>query len=184
MSVATAYGKALFQSASESGIKGEQMVQIENELDRFSGLLEQSSDLRVALFGPITTNQEKASIIEAFSQKLSISPLTVRFIALVTNKGRLPAIKEIRNAFSEIRIGSEGGVSGELVTAEGIDRAGLDELQTAFSKKLGKKVAFRVSNDPNLLAGMKVTVGGVTYDGSLRSQLERLRDKFVAGFRS
>jgi F0F1-type ATP synthase delta subunit len=42
---------------------------------------------------------------------------------------------------------------------------------------LGRKVAFRVSTDPSLLAGVRVTVSGVTYDGTLKAQLEQLKDK-------
>jgi F-type H+-transporting ATPase subunit delta len=184
MSVATAYGKALFEAAQEGGVSADQLIQIESELDRFSETLAESSDLRVALYGPLATAHEKTSIIEKFSEKLSISPLTIRFITLVAAKGRLHALADIRKAFSTIRIQSEGGVGGELVTAEGIDAADVESLAASFGKKLGKKVAFRVLVDPDLLAGMKVTVGGVTYDGSLRSQLERLRDQFVSGFRS
>jgi F0F1-type ATP synthase delta subunit len=59
--------------------------------------------------------------------------------------------------------------------------ADIDTLTKAFSQKLGKKVAFRVAIDPSLLAGMKVTVNGVTYDGTLRSQIHKLRDHLAAG---
>ena len=49
-------------------------------------------------------------------------------------------------------------------------------LAQAYEKKLGKRVEFQVSVDPGLLAGLKVTVNGVTYDGTLRSQLDRLKE--------
>jgi F-type H+-transporting ATPase subunit delta len=90
----------------------------------------------------------------------------------------LPAILE---SYNSVRLLAEGGVPGRLVAAEPVSDQDVQGLAQAFSKKLGKKVAFQVSTDPSLLAGMKVTVNGVTYDGTLRSQLQRLRDRLVAG---
>jgi hypothetical protein len=49
-------------------------------------------------------------------------------------------------------------------------------LSVAFGARIGRKVSFETHEDPSLLAGVKVTVGGVTYDGTMRSQLSRLRE--------
>jgi F0F1-type ATP synthase delta subunit len=62
-----------------------------------------------------------------------------------------------------------------------MNEADVKNLAKAFSEKLGKRVAFQSSTEPALLAGLKVTVNGVTYDGTLRSQIQKLRDYFVAG---
>jgi F-type H+-transporting ATPase subunit delta len=88
---------------------------------------------------------------------------------------------EIRNAYRSVRLEAEGGVSGRLVSADPLSESDIKGLADAFQRKLGKPVAFRVSTDPSLLAGMKVIVNGVTYDGTLKSQLQQLRDLVVAG---
>ena len=64
-----------------------------------------------------------------------------------------------------------------LGVGSGYTQEDVEALAKAFGKKLNKRVAFHVSTDPSLLAGMKVTVNGVTYDGTLRSQLQKLRDQ-------
>jgi F-type H+-transporting ATPase subunit delta len=86
-------------------------------------------------------------------------------------------LPEVRDTFSEVRLNAEGGVTGKLVSAEPMTDADVQSLSAAFTRKLGRKVAFRVSTDPGLLAGVRVTVNGVTYDGTLKAQLEQLRDK-------
>jgi F-type H+-transporting ATPase subunit delta len=90
-------------------------------------------------------------------------------------------IEEITHAFNEVRLEAEGGILGRVVSADPMAANDLEDLSKAYSQKLGKRVAFSASVDPNLLAGIKVTVNGVTYDGTLRSQLQRLRDQLVLG---
>lgn len=181
MSVAKSYAKALYEAAQESGSFSEGFKQIEAELDLFKSVLFQSAGIQVALTAPITTVKEKIELIEALSKKLEISDLVTRFLSLLGKKGRLGLFSEIKDSFSSVCLASEGGVAGRLVAAEALSEKEIGILVKVFSQKLGKKVAFQLSTDPSLLAGMKVTVNGVTYDGTLRSQLQKLRDYFVAG---
>ncbi len=43
----------------------------------------------------------------------------------------------------------------------------------------GKKVEMTVSHDPALLGGVVAQMGDLVYDGSLRTQLERIRHDLV-----
>jgi F-type H+-transporting ATPase subunit delta len=180
MSVARAYAKALFEAAKEAGASAAVLSQTEQELSTIFDAVESSKELRGVLFAPITTAKEKLAVLDALVQKSGASKLTSEFMRLLANKGRLSLIGEIRNAYSTVRLHSEGGVAGNVVSAEPLNPEDVDSLASAFSKKLGKKVSFTVSTDADLLAGMKVTVSGVTYDGSLRSQLQQLRDRVLS----
>lgn len=181
MSVSTSYAKALYEAAKENKDSSEVLDQIGTQLEDFQKSLESSKELRVALLSPVTTAREKVKLIEDVAQKMNFSPIAKQFIALMGKKGRLTLLKEISDAFRTIRLTSEGGVPGRLVAADPLSESDINTLSKAFSQKLGKKVAFRVDTDPSLLAGIKVTVNGVTYDGTLRSQIQKLRDQFVAG---
>jgi F-type H+-transporting ATPase subunit delta len=184
MSVVNSYAKALYEAAIESQNSPEFLDTVENQLDTFLSILTDSKEARAALLAPITNTGEKLNLIEEFSKKLNLNSIVKQFLSLLARKERLFLLKEIRDSFSDVRLIQEGGVSGQLVSAEAMSEADMSSLAEAFSKKFGKKVAFRVSTDPSLLAGMKVTVNGVTYDGTLRSQLQKLRDRFVAGLPS
>jgi ATP synthase F1 delta subunit len=180
MSLATSYAKALYAAAKDAHATSDTLDHIENQMDSFGQIL-QLTDARKALLGPVVTIKEKSEILLQIGEKAGYAKLFTQFLILLASKGRLPAFADIRDAFSTVRLEAEGGVAGRLVSAEPIDDADVQGLAGAFGRKLGKKVAFRVSTDPSLLAGMKVTVNGVTYDGSLRSQLQQLRDRLVAG---
>lgn len=181
MSVTNSYAKALFEAASESPEGRESMPQMEAQLDDFIAIINTSKELRVALEGPLTTSQEKVALVEGISKTLNFSPILKEFAVLLAKNARFRYLQEIRDTFSQIRLNAEGALAGRVVTAEGMTREEQLQLENLFSQKLGKRVAFQVSTDPSLLAGLKVVVNGVTYDGSLRSQIQRLRDRFSAG---
>jgi F-type H+-transporting ATPase subunit delta len=182
MSVANAYAKALFQAAVDGKADARKLDEIEQQLEAVVSAINSTPAARIALLGPVTTVREKVAVLGEIGKKVGAGELFGRFLQLMARKQRLPILHEVRDAFRAVRLHAEGGVVGSLVAADAVGGADVEGLAQAFGRKLGKRVAFRVSTDASLLAGMKVTVNGVTYDGTLRSQLQRLRDRLLAGY--
>ena len=181
MSVAKAYAKALFETLNEQRAQTSAVDLLEQQMDSFIATLNSTKDAKIALYSPVTTSREKAAVVEKFAQSMGLSGLLPNFLQLLARKNRLMILDEVRDAFHQVRLDAEGGVAGQVVSAEPMDQKDIEGLAQSFSKKLGKRVAFKVSTDASLLAGMKVTVNGVTYDGTLRSQLQKLRDQVAMG---
>ena len=176
MSVAVSYAKALFEVSRST-----ELAQGREQIRSFSALLDQSKELRVALLGPATSAKEKNAVVEEISQRTGFNPLVRKFLGLLARKGRLAILKDILSALDRVRLEAEGGILAQAVSADPMTQKDVQELAEAFGKKLGKKVEFEVSTDPTLLAGLKITVNGVTYDGTLRSQLEQMKEQIVFG---
>lgn len=183
MSVATVYAKALYEAHAQSG-GASKIGQMETELASVQKWIDESKELRTVMLGPVVNAKERAAVIEQLGTKAQLSREVSQFLALMARKGRLSLLSEVIAEFGAIRVQAEGGVVGRLVTADPMSPADVDSLAVAFSKKLGKKVSFRVSTDPALLAGIQVSVNGVTYDGTLRSQLRRLREEILSAGRT
>jgi F-type H+-transporting ATPase subunit delta len=181
MSVANAYAKALFQTVQEKKLSALEADALEAQLASFVGAIEGSREGKMALYGPITNTKEKIAIVQKIGQAMGILGILSNFLELLAKKDRLAILPDVRNAFHVVRLASEGGIQGEVISAEPMDHKDVESLAQSFSKKLGKRVAFRVSIEAALLAGMKVIVNGVTYDGTLQSQLQKLRDQVAAG---
>jgi F-type H+-transporting ATPase subunit delta len=181
MSVANAYAKALFQTIQEKKASSQDIDSLETQLAEFVSAVESSRDAKMALYGPIASTKEKVAIVQKLGQAMGISGTLPAFLELVARKDRIAILPEIRDEFHTVRLASEGGILGEVISAEPMDQKDVESLAQSFSKKLGKRVAFKVSVDAALLAGMKVVVNGVTYDGTLQSQLQKLRDQVAIG---
>lgn len=180
MSVAHTYANALLQAAQE---KKEDAILIEQQLKATLSMLSQSRDLEIALNGPLISSREKGLVISELSTKCQFSALTRNFLTLLAKKGRFSQLPEIYTAFVTSRLAASGGIMAQLVSAEPLAEAELKSLITALSKKTGKKVVVQSTLDPAVLAGVKVTVGGVTYDGTLQSQLEKMRATVTQGLK-
>jgi F-type H+-transporting ATPase subunit delta len=181
MSVSRSYAKALLEAAVELGMKAADLDQIEKELDQFVTAVKGSPNLMESIGSPVVSSGDKAEIAAAIAEKMGFSRLMKQFITLVARKGRGASIEEFADAFTAVRLESEGATLGTVVSADALQQKDLEELATAFTRKLGKKVVFKSAVDPNLLAGLKVTVNGTTYDGSLRAQLQQLKERLVFG---
>lgn len=178
MSLATSYAAALFENTRE---KGADPVAIERELVGVKRLLQDHKELRVVLLSPAVSLVEKNAVIEAVSKAASLSLNAERFLALLAKKGRLGFLSEILVAHEELRAQSAGSSRGMVRSADPLSADELTELEAIMKKKLGRAVSLAVETDPSLIAGLSVTVGGVTYDGSVRAQLERAQAALIAG---
>jgi F-type H+-transporting ATPase subunit delta len=178
MSVARSYAGALYAALQAEQADEAVLKKSEQDLEVFSAEVAAHPQLRVILCGPSAAPAEKQAVLEALKTRAAWSPVLYRFISLVTTKGRMGLISEIAAAFKRVRIESSGGTLGVLESAEPLSDTDIHQLSAAFSKKLGVTVDFERKTRPELLAGVRVTVGGTTYDGTLKAQLGRLRDKF------
>jgi F-type H+-transporting ATPase subunit delta len=74
-----------------------------------------------------------------------------------------------------------GVVEARARVARPLDAAGEQKLTAALEGLTGKRVRLQVQQDAALLGGVVVRVGDTVYDGSVRHQLESLREQLGDG---
>jgi len=178
MSVSRSYAGALYSALKAEGAEELDLKKAEADLELFAVTLGTHKELRAILSGPSASGNEKQAVIQALKDRLSWSPIFFRFVSLIQKKGRIALVSDISAAFKRVRIESSGGTLGLLESAEPLSEEDIQQLSAAFARRLGKGVAFEQKTKPELLAGVRLTVAGTTYDGTLRAQLNRLREKF------
>jgi len=167
------YARALFEVAPKEVLKNKEALL--GVLD----VLNHSKDLSMVLLTPVSSYTEKQSVLAAVLDKIQSSPLIKNFLSILTKNNRLASLDKIVSALDRVRLEAENGLYGKITSAESLDDKSIDQVTKAFEKQLGRKVEFEVFEDPSLLAGLKVEVNGVTYDGSLKVQLEKIRNKLI-----
>ncbi len=155
----------------QSGIKLDAIL---TELSEFSKMTVESPMFLAVFDNPSIGDVEKQKILNEFAQKVKLTPVAARFLSLLVKRNRLGILPQVVVEIENIETEKKGGMTGELVSAAPIDAATLSGITEALSKRLNKPVRLKQKTDSSLIAGMRVTVGGVTYDGSVKGKLNKL----------
>ena len=134
-----------------------------------------SREFRALLLSPVFTREQKDAVVAQLAAKAGCPPLTGRFLTHVVHKNRIAQIREISEAFSRLA----DQASNRKVIRVSAARPLAEEQQAAIRTKLVQvtrsEIDLAVSVDPSVIGGLEIRIGGTVYDGTIRSQLSRLR---------
>jgi F-type H+-transporting ATPase subunit delta len=175
-SLSRRYSKALFQLAREAGqdeVIGEQLASF---LAAYDG-----SPLRTVLSNPAFGLESRKQVMSQVSNSLQLAPLTANFLALLLDRDRLGFLSSIVASYRRLVNQSKGRVEATVVGAEPLDGAVLEHLRDALRQLSGKDVILQQESDPTLIAGLVLELEGKIYDGSVRTQLDKMKQRVVRG---
>ena len=143
---------------------------------------EQSADLREVWQSPAISTEQKHKVLDALVAKLGVTERPVRnFIVVLIDHDRIGLLSEIA-AQVEVELNSRSGrVEAEITSARELAPEQRTTLLTELGRLTGKTVLPRYVTDQSLIGGVKVRVGSTIYDGSVRGQLQRMRQQLVEG---
>lgn len=148
-------------------------------LENFSSTLRGSRDLHEVLANPSVTIEEKLRVLDAIVVKVGGRegiPRQVRnFLAVLIQNDRLGALDEILRDFSALADKRAGIQEAEISSARELSEGEKAELEARIAKLVGGRVRSQYTQDASLLGGATVRIGTTVYDGSLRGQLEKLK---------
>ncbi len=165
------YARALFALASEENrVEG-----VHAELDGLADLFATHADLRQAIFRPLHPAAERRSVLRAVCERVGASETVRNFCSFLVEQRRLVDFVAIKEEFVRLAEAIAGRSQARVVSASPLSEEQRDRMRRALAVRTGKQIELDVSVDPSLLGGAVATVGGLVFDGSLRTQLEQLR---------
>ena len=93
------------------------------------------------------------------------------FVRVLVENERLHALPDIRDLFLELKNGHEGVKDAEIVTAFPLSASALKSLKKNLEGRFKAKLNVTVSEDPDLIGGVRVIVGDEVIDASIRAKL-------------
>ncbi len=174
--VAKRYAMGLMKSAEEL----KQVDVVSNDLQFLESIYRQSKDFQLFLHSPVIQNEKKKKILATmFSKK--IGEVSLKFLLLLTAKGRENVFPEIIRQFFALRDEKLGIVNIDVTAAVRFSKTQEKNLISQLEEYTKKKVRLLFKLDKRIQGGFIVKVGDTILDGSLRRQLEHLREKFLEG---
>ena len=147
-------------------------------LAEFVDLFFASADLRNALESPTVEREVKIKIIDEVAEKMKLNEAVRNFVCVVVDHRRTHMLRQIIELLSVELDRRQNIVKLVVTSARKLDERERAELIGAFDgKDKKKKVRATFAEDRALLGGVVVRVGSTVYDGSVREQLNRLREQ-------
>lgn len=172
------YARALAQVVQEQKLD---VNAVQSQLNDFAGLLNDNRDLREVLQNPSIPEQQKLNLLDALGGKLGMSKPVRNLLAVMTHNNRLHELGEIVAAYHEIADEETQVAEAEITTARPLDPNSKALLEQQVAKLVGgQQVRASYSEDASLLGGAVVRIGTTVYDGSVRAQLDALKQRLMA----
>jgi F-type H+-transporting ATPase subunit delta len=173
---ANRYAKALFDVALEEKAD---LAQVDRDLQAVAEMLKTSPDLQLNLSRGSVTDAERQSLMEAVSQSMALSVPVTKMLVLLAKSGKMSLIPDLAAAYRERLLSHQNVVRASVTSAAPLSPEKTQALEESLSKVTGKKVEISASVDPDLLGGVVARIGSTVYDGSVKTQLQNLRQELV-----
>lgn len=170
--IAKRYARAFFEIAGEE----KRYEEYYRELGRFSAVFRENKSLEEFLANPIFAQPDKKAVVESVLEKIRISPLTANFLKLLADKRRIEILPDIEHCYRELMDNALKKARVTVKTALPLSGELSRRLQSGLEELTGKEVEMTVLEEPSLIGGIVVRVGDTLYDGSIRAQLNNIRN--------
>jgi F-type H+-transporting ATPase subunit delta len=171
--IARRYGAALADVVLERG----EAKEIQQELQQWSELILGNENLQEVFRNPTIPLEKKRAVLKQLIDRTQPQQTTANFLKTLLHNQRLAQLPEINLKFAEILDQRAGLVAATVTTARPVP----DEIQARLSEKLvsvtNKKVRLNFEQDPELIGGLVTRIGSTIYDGSVRSQLQQIKER-------
>lgn len=172
---AVVYAQALIGAAQEAGKTAEVVQEYDSLID---DVLEKLPNLEAVLTSGFVDEETKEAMLDKAFAK-SASPVFLSFLKVVARHGRLDMLRLIHLTVHEEYTKVQGKVRVLVSTAEPLNAAAEQKIVQEIQSQLGLVAMLEKQIHPELIGGIVLRVGDRVYDGSIATQLERLREKMV-----
>ena len=175
--VSKRYAKALLSLGREDGNYG---VYGENLRD-FSKFCQQNGEFAQVISNQVFPVEDRLAILRAVLERGDIAPTVKNFLYLLLEKNRISAVQEITDHYEKLTDDIANIARAAITTTRPLKTEEQDRLKKVLGDMTSKNIRIEVTEDKSLIGGIIVKIGDLVLDGSIRAQLEGLKESLKRG---
>lgn len=169
------YAKALADVAAEQQV----LEAVGRDLHTVAETMKRTREATTFFASPAIPLTDKRRVLQAIAGGIGIKPLSAKFLNLVLEKRRLPHLGEIALAYEELTDERLGRGKATVTSAVPLPEPILHGLKERLRIATGKDIYLETRVDPAIVGGFVAQIGSTIYDGSLRTQLKKVRERLL-----
>ncbi len=174
--VAERYAQGLFELARETDTIREKKEQAALILKALAENPELSVFLRAV---KVTKDEKKNLIANVFAQAADTD--TINLIKLLIDKGRIGYFREIFQEYVRLADDELGIATAVVESARELKAEDIERIRLALVKKTGREIIMTTKINPELIAGIKVTVGNNVTDITMKTKIDSMKEALLKG---
>jgi F-type H+-transporting ATPase subunit delta len=175
---ASRYARALFDVVLKEG-KDAAVEKVQGEVQQFAGLFAQDQ-LAQVLGNPAIPASKKTALAKALLDRAGqVTGPLAKLILVLAEKDRLTLLPGIARAYGERVMDHLKIVRGDVTTAVPLTPEKLRALEQGLAAATGRKVVLEARVDPSIIGGVVTRLGSTVYDGSVTTQLQKMKQALV-----
>lgn len=172
-SVASTYARAFADVVFSAHLDADRAIA---ELRAIASLLAENAELRRVWENPAIPAEQKRRVLDVIVQRDELTVQVRNLIAVLIDHRRIHFLEPIIAQLEKELNARMGFAEAEIISARALGDPEKREFEIQIGKLTGKKVRARYEQDASLLGGAVVRLGSTIYDGSVKGQLERLKE--------
>src|SRR5215469_11262891 len=145
-------------------------------LRQIVSLFGESAELRRVWENPAVPVEQKRRLLDVIVQREGIEKPVRNLVAVLMDHRRLPFLPRIVEQLEKELDARLGLAEAQISSARPLGEAEKRSLEAQLSKTTGKKIRATYGLDASLLGGAVVRIGSTIYDGSVKGQLEKIKE--------
>jgi F-type H+-transporting ATPase subunit delta len=172
-SVASTYARAFADVVLDKHLDADRSVA---QLRTIATLLDESLDLRRVWENPAVPADQKRRVLDVIAERDGISTQVRNLVAVLIDHRRVHFLGPIIRQLEKELDARLGFAEAQITSARELNDAEKREFEAQVGRLTGKKVRAQYEEDASLLGGAVLRLGSTIYDGSVKGQLERLKE--------
>jgi len=163
--------EALIESAKEEN----KLDKITSDIEDFFSVLSGTPELKNVLRSSTYELAERMEVTSDIASKRGYDTLSANFLGLVLELDRFKSLLNSEETFIQKLSKASGKIKAEIVMASSPSEEDLSRVKAKLTQVMGREVEVTSKVDPEIIGGIIAKVEDKVFDGSIKTQLERIR---------
>ena len=172
---ATRYARALLDVA----VRESDPERVAEELARIVGRLTEDKALGQAVMSPKLPVAIRNNLVRALVERADLAQPLARLLVILAERGRLELLPTLLEVYRERLLMHQNIVRASVTSAAPLSGDTIQALEQRLSAVTGKQVQLAAEVDPSIIGGVVTKIGSTVYDGSVRTQLQKMKQQLV-----
>ena len=166
---ANRYALALYELAVENS----ELPVVEKDINELLLIYKTNEELKNFIKNPTQSQSSQLVVLNKISIEMSLSKIVKNFLSILVTKRRIFFLHTIFKNFLLLASKKRGELKASLISSKYPGNDELKNLNSEISKVLGTVINFDYKVDENLIGGLKMQIGSLMVDTSIKNKLKK-----------